>query len=89
MAGNASPVTLALASPVHFMAATNPVTLLIHGTNDTVIPVNQSLKLKTMLEAAHVQVNIRLLKNENHFYSAEATRQLLDETNRFLDANLK
>jgi acetyl esterase/lipase len=89
MAGSILPIHWTQANPVHFISAANPATLLIHGTNDTVIPVSQSLKLKTMLEATSVPVNMLLLENENHSYSSKATKQFLDETRHFLDANLK
>jgi acetyl esterase/lipase len=89
MAGNTSPATWTPASPVNFITAANPPTLLIHGTNDTVVPVVQSIKLKTMLEASQIPVNLIMLENENHFYSSQAIRDLLDESRRFLDANLK
>jgi acetyl esterase/lipase len=89
MAGNTSPATWTPASPVNFITAANPPTLLIHGTNDTVVPVVQSIKLKTMLEASQIPVNLIMLENETHFYSSQAIRDLLDESRRFLDANLK
>jgi len=89
MAGTTSPVTWTEANPVHFLSSTNPATLLIHGTNDSVVPVSQSLKLKELLEATNANVNLLLLEDESHVYSTEATKQFLDESNRFLDANMK
>ena len=89
MAGNTLAVTWTQANPVHFISATNPATLLIHGTNDSIVPVSQSLKLKELLEATNVKVNILLLENETHSYSSQATKRLLEETRRFLDANMK
>jgi acetyl esterase/lipase len=89
MAGNTSPVTWDLANPVHFIGATNPATMLIHGTNDSVVPVSQSLKLRSLLTLSRAPVKLLLLENETHYYSTEATKIFLDESRHFLDANMK
>ena len=43
---------LVLASPTHFVVANAPPILIIHGVNDTGVPVSQSVQLYHMLLAA-------------------------------------
>jgi len=89
MAGDPSPSNWTQANPIHFISVTNPATLLIHGTNDSIVPVSQSLKLREVLETSNIKVNLLLLENETHFFSSGATEQILDETMQFLATNMK
>jgi acetyl esterase/lipase len=89
MTGDTLPANWTLANPVHYISVSNPATLLIHGTNDSVVPVSQSLVLKQALDASDSRVRMLLLENETHYYSSAATEQIMDEAKRFLDANMK
>lgn len=89
MAGDTLPANWAQASPVSFLSPSNPPTLLIHGTLDNVVPVSQSVTLDQMLRASNSTVDLLLLENEGHGYSAEATELFLSRSETFLHENLK
>ena len=89
MAGNTSPAAWDMANPVHFVSQARVSTMLIHGSSDTLVPAAQSLKLESLLAASKAPVKLLILENEFHSFSTEATKKFLDETRRFLDANMK
>jgi dipeptidyl aminopeptidase/acylaminoacyl peptidase len=53
-------------SPVQFVSAQSPPTLLLHGTADPIVPIAQSTALKTKLEAAGVNVKMVSYANAGH-----------------------
>ena len=85
MTGDTMPEHWTNGNPVDFVSATNPPTLLIHGSNDSLIAVSQSLNLSMLLQASGVPVKLLVLQNETHFFSAEATFKVIDETKSFID----
>lgn len=76
-------------NPINFVSATVPATLLIHGINDEVVPVAQSMKLKQALDASSANSTLILMQNETHYYSLVAIDNFMAEAKKFLDANLK
>lgn len=67
---------------------TAPV-LLLHGTDDTVVPFNQSLKMEGALKSAGMSVRLVKLKGEDHWLSQSATRlQALKELDAFVAENI-
>jgi dipeptidyl aminopeptidase/acylaminoacyl peptidase len=63
--------------------------LLIHGTEDTVVPVEQSRRMNATLRAAGKQVTYVELKGDDHWLSSASMRtQMLQEVEKFLTANL-
>jgi acetyl esterase/lipase len=89
MTGDSLPENWGHANPVCFTVETNPATLLIHGTTDSVVPVSQSIKLCHVLKATHARVKLRLFENETHYFPAGATEKFLEEAKHFLDETLK
>ncbi len=84
MAGDTIPGNWTKVSPVDFISATNPPTLLIHGINDSLVPVSQSENLVSLLQTAGAPVKLLLLDHETHFFSAAATGLVIDETANFI-----
>ena len=58
------------ASPVNYVAADDPPTLIFHGTIDDIVPVEQSEKLRSKLEVAGVPVEYHRIKGLPHFMEA-------------------
>jgi dipeptidyl aminopeptidase/acylaminoacyl peptidase len=63
--------------------------LLIHGTDDTVVPIHQSRLMRDRLNAAHKNVRYVELQGDDHWLSNAPTRaQMLRELESFLGQNL-
>lgn len=63
--------------------------LLIHGTDDIVVPIDQSRLMRDRLRAAGKDVRYVELQNDDHWLSDAATRiQMLRELGDFLAQNL-
>jgi dipeptidyl aminopeptidase/acylaminoacyl peptidase len=83
----ADPV-LAEVSPAQHAANVNIPVLLIHGRDDTVVPIVQSRKMAKALRDAGKPVELVELKGEDHWLSTGATRlQMLTATVDFLEKN--
>jgi dipeptidyl aminopeptidase/acylaminoacyl peptidase len=75
-------------SPAYLAAAADGPLLLIHGKDDTVVPIEQSRVMAEALRRAGKPVEFVELPGEDHWLSRSATRlQMLAETVRFLEAN--
>jgi dipeptidyl aminopeptidase/acylaminoacyl peptidase len=86
----ASPAKLEASSPLRRAAAAvrTPV-LLIHGDQDTVVPIEQSERMAEQLRALNIPHEFIVLENENHYLTRSATRtQTLEALERFLAKNL-
>jgi len=75
-------------SPVRFAAKADAPILLIHGTDDTVVPIDQSRQMADALRRAGKPVDFVELKSDDHWLSRGATRlQMLKATVAFLEKN--
>lgn len=75
-------------SPAHLAASADSPLLLIHGKDDTVVPIEQSRVMADALRRVGKPVELIELQGEDHWLSrAETRRQMLIETVRFLEAN--
>ena len=75
-------------SPAHLAASADSPLLLIHGKDDTVVPIEQSRVMAEALRRADKPVELIELQGEDHWLSRSVTRrQMLVETVRFLEAN--
>ncbi len=87
--GRCAPETYALASPVSFVDAKDPPFLLIHGTEDKVVPIGQSYLAEAKFKAAGVPVQVLYLPGVDHSFigaSPEQTRTAtLKATNATFD----
>lgn len=75
-------------SPAYRAAAVDSPLLLIHGKDDTVVPIEQSRVMAEALRRAGKPVELVELPGEDHWLSrSETRRRMLAETVRFLEAN--
>jgi dipeptidyl aminopeptidase/acylaminoacyl peptidase len=80
-------VVAAVSPASHAANVTIPV-LLIHGRDDTVVPIWQSRKMADALRAAGKPVELVELPGEDHWLSTGVTRlQMLQATVTFLEKN--
>jgi dipeptidyl aminopeptidase/acylaminoacyl peptidase len=79
---------LAAISPLRHAAEADAPILLIHGNDDTVVPIEQSEDMENALRSAGRPVTLVRLKSEDHWLSRSETRgQMLQATVAFLEAN--
>ena len=75
-------------SPAYLAAAVESPLLLIHGRDDTVVPIEQSRVMADAMRRAGKPIELIELTGEDHWLSRTETRQkMLAETVRFLEAN--
>lgn len=80
---------LEAASPALHAASVSIPLLLIHGDQDTVVPMEQSNRMVQAMEAAHRPVDFVVLKGENHYLVHGSTRtEALARIGDFLGKNL-
>lgn len=77
------------ASPVHYRPRTPPPFLLIHGTADAVVPINQAHALAERLRESHGQARVLVLEGEGHTWAGAALLRSIDRMLTFLDESLK
>lgn len=76
-------------SPVHAATAVVAPVLLIHAENDTVVPVSQSLEMKSALERAGKAVRLLELDSGDHRMTRASTRiEVLKSVGGFLRKHL-
>lgn len=76
-------------SPARAARAVRAPILLIHGTEDTVVPIEQSRVMARALKDAGKPVELIELPGEDHWLSQSATRiRMLTELEKFLAKNL-
>ncbi|MHB8529361.1 MAG: alpha/beta hydrolase family protein [Caulobacteraceae bacterium] len=61
-------------SPAKLAARADAPILLIHGKDDTVVPLTQSLAMRDALQSAHKSVDLVELQSEDHWLSRSQTR---------------
>jgi len=75
-------------SPLAHAASVGIPILLIHGKDDTVVPIDQSEEMERALRRAGKTVTFITLDGEDHWLSKSVTRlQMLQATVAFLEAN--
>lgn len=76
-------------SPLHAAEHITAPVLLMHASNDTVVPFTQSEAMAHALESMHKPVTLVTLPAEDHWLSRSDTRtQMLRELEKFLAAHL-
>ncbi len=80
---------LAAASPAEHVGNVRAPVLLIHGRDDTVVPIAQSRLMQTALEGAGKSVQLVELEGEDHWLSRAPTRlAMLQALDAFLTEHL-
>ncbi|HVY02956.1 MAG TPA: alpha/beta fold hydrolase, partial [Caulobacterales bacterium] len=78
------------ASPIEHVDAVKAPILIMHGPDDTVVPIAQSRAMEKKLKDAGKAVRFVLLRGDDHWLSYAPTRtQMLEESEKFLAENLK
>lgn len=78
--GRCSAEKYAYASPVTYIDAKDPPFLLIHGTEDKVVPISQSYEAEKRLRAAGVPVQVLYLPGVDHSFIGSTPAQTRDAT---------
>jgi dipeptidyl aminopeptidase/acylaminoacyl peptidase len=87
--GKATAEKLQATSPLQHAAATRTPLLLIHGDQDTVVPLEQSQLMAERLKALNIPHEFVVLENENHYLTRTATRtRTLEALEVFLTKHL-
>lgn len=77
-------------SPIRHADVVRVPILLLHGVEDTVVPVEQSRSMNARLVRAKKDVRYVELKGDDHWLSSASTRtQVLQEIETFLERSLK
>ena len=77
-------------SPINFAERVKAPVLIVHGINDSVVPVEQSRRMNAKLTGADKKVRYVELQGDDHWLSSASTRtQMLTEIEKFLAENLK
>ncbi|MDB5193310.1 MAG: lipase [Segetibacter sp.] len=61
-----NPTLYQQASPINYVTASSVPTLIFHGTDDFIVPINQSITLRTKLQTANVPVQYVSYTAEGH-----------------------
>lgn len=76
-------------SPARLAEQFSAPVLLIHGKDDTIVPLSQSKKMETALKGAGKDVELLELSGEDHWLSTYSTRRaMLEATGAFLQRHL-
>ena len=76
-------------SPIEHVDQVRAPMLLLHGNNDSVVPVEQSRDMSEKLKKAGKNVRYVELKGDDHWLSSAPTRtQMLQEIETFLAEHL-
>ena len=89
-AKNEDPALWALASPVNHISRDDPPFLIIHGTADTLVPVQQSVELHKKLQENGIDSQLVIVESAPHSFHLQPKQQdLRPLVLAFLDKNLK
>jgi dipeptidyl aminopeptidase/acylaminoacyl peptidase len=77
------------ASPALYHPRTPAPTLLVHGSVDSVVPVQQALALQARLRQAGGEARVIVLEGEGHTWAGPQLTRSIDQMLTFLDAALK
>lgn len=72
-------------SPIHFVDADDPPMLIIHGTDDDLVPIQQSIALYEKLQAAGVKSRLIKVEGAGHGF---LNRDVYRQAARFFDDQL-
>lgn len=85
--GACPPERLATVSPVTYVDAKDPPTLLIHGNNDKTVPVSQSHLLEAKLKAAGVPVSAIYIDGVDHSFVGKTPAETRAATLQAINAS--
>jgi acetyl esterase/lipase len=71
----------AQASPINYISASSPPTIIFHGTDDPVVPIEQSTSLQAKLQSYHVVNSLVVYQGEGHGWT---DANLIDTYNKII-----
>ncbi|MFN7171532.1 MAG: alpha/beta fold hydrolase [Fimbriimonadaceae bacterium] len=77
------------ASPIHHVSAEDPPMMLIHGTDDDIVPISQTYDLAAKLDEYKVPHEVMVLEGEGHSFTFEGWRQLFSASVDFMNRNFQ
>lgn len=78
------------ASPVSYVTSDDPPALILHGTKDALVPVEQSTLLQASLKSAYVPVSLVVIEGAPHsFHLQPKQRDLRKRVISFFDQHLR
>jgi acetyl esterase/lipase len=80
---------VAAVSPVHYISADDPPTLILHGTHDALVPYAQSVELADALRAKGVPVWLQTLPGSGHGGAAFSRPTVMTLMGNFFDRHLR
>ena len=75
-------------SPINFVTAQSPPTLILHGTEDELVPLSQSQALQQKLQVAGVPHQLLVYPGEGHGWFGAKLSQSFDAVQAFLTQHL-
>lgn len=79
-----NPTGYQASSPINFVTAQSPPTLILHGGQDPLVPLAQSTALKAKLETAGVPVQMVVYPSEGHSLTGQNLLDAYDRITAFL-----
>jgi acetyl esterase/lipase len=83
------PETYKKASPVTYVTRDDPPVLLIHGTKDLLVGIDQSELMETKLKDAGVSVEFVKIDGAGHGFKGDHLRQAMQSAKKFFDKTLR
>ena len=77
------------ASPITYVTSDAPPFLFFHGSEDKLVPIDQSKRLGEKLRNAGVFAEVNVLEGEGHGFTDAANQKAMRRMLDFLDAHLK
>jgi acetyl esterase/lipase len=72
-----------LLSPVEWIDKNSPPVLLLHGEQDKVLPIQQSIFLEDVGKAKGADIQLLRVKNADHSFNGENPEPSMEEINKF------
>jgi acetyl esterase/lipase len=84
-----SPTLYQQSSPIQFVSATSPPTIILHGSSDAIVNPAQSVALKARLDSAGVPNQLVIYPNQGHnIWPADIMHDAFDKIEAFIKANV-
>jgi len=88
-APTSNPQMYQLSSPINFVSAQSPPTIILHGGKDDVVPIASSVQLKDKLQANGVITVMYTYPNEGHGWFGPTLEDSFDKIAAFLLSQVK
>jgi acetyl esterase/lipase len=84
-----NPTAYSQSSPLNYVSAQSPPTIIFHGGMDDVVPVVQSTNLKNKLQSFNISTRMFLYPNEGHGWFGAPLEDSFDKIAAFLLTNVQ